>query len=279
MSETKARKSVFESLAKMLPRVGWFKEMKEDRFCQIAHEHFRWGRLTRSEYWDLMDRLRPCISGYVADKSYLKSKIDRRSLGEFALWINDQTDREGFFMEKWSSMALDIGLFTDIQSYEHGCDHRGRLLLFPAKQSKAADYKVAVKGGNLMPDGIHLIEVKYDPSLRKFTLKVADIESYLEQGCYILCILTDDCMVGPNGNKDSDIPFVLPEGRTYWCLISPDALAKIYEERCVSDRREMGDKKSIQLHPEDFGRYFLIEEWGKCRQRDGLARPWEDSSR
>lgn len=271
--------SVVRSLEKHLPQVGWFKQMREDRFSQIAFGKFVEGFITTPQYWDLMDKFHGHISGYVAKESFLKGKLDRRSLGEFSVWIYHQTIREAFLMQSWRDMLLDAGLFKTFEFEEHGCDHRGRLLLFPAKQGKMADYKVQCSGGKLLPDGKHLIEVKFDPSLTKFTLKTKDIESYLEQQAYVMCVLCDDCMVGPNGEKYADdIDFVLPQGKTYWCLISPDALRRIHEERAVSDRREMGDKKSIQLRPDDFEKYFVVEQWGNlCRQRDGLARPWEDN--
>lgn len=275
---TVATASAYEDLVCMLPKVGGERgkvAIQEDDFAKLAHKAFRDKELSREEYRKLMNAFRSRISGYIDQRSGLSAKLDRRTLGDFALWINDQTAREEFLMSSWADMALSVGLFKSIRYEEHGCDHLGRVLLYPSKQGKMADYKIFVEGGKIIPDGEHLLEVKFDPSIKKFTLKQADVESYLQQKCYLLCVLTDSVMVGPNGKANAVEEYHLPKGKTYWCLLSPEALKRLYLTGASNDRFEMGGKRGIQLTDREFGDVFLLEVWGECRQHDGLARPWE----
>ncbi len=223
---------------------------------------FTEGKISRQEFCDAYDALFSLVDS--KDRKNLENRLDTtknqkgRSLGKFALQIYDSTLREKRLIDSWVSMLLENEYFEEIYIQDNGVDNSG-LVLLNVKNSKP-DYILYTKGGELLPDGSHTIEVKFAPGFNKLTYKVDNLESYLKYDSYVLTIINSGKM-GGSGDPQHSGKIDLDYSLMGWVLFTPETVRKILQSLPHQHYFELGNKKAVQILQKDFDQYFTVHDW------------------
>ena len=220
------------------------------------------GELTRHEYVRKMDQVYLAIMDE-RERGAVAFRKDKRSLGEFALFLYDNTVREKFLMDSWCDLMVARDDFSDLQYKNRGLENSGRLIIDAdeARKTAFADFWVWAQDGTLLPDGWTKLEMKFDPSLTKATFKVGQLKSYIKQGAYMLVIMCNG-QLGPNGNPNQAETYSIDSYSTRWFLASPATMERMLTKR-FSQRSEMGGKSSVQFLNDEILDYFDVMDWSK----------------
>ena len=207
------------------------------------------GHIDRQTYVQKIDEAR-CLINKIS-LPQLDRRCDSRTLGEFALQIFDNTEREAFLMREW----LKATGREDVQIVDHGVSNDGRLLIEPGPGQGRPDYELVSDKGRWK------LEVKFCPTYRKLTFKVVDLRGYIRQNADMLLIMGDTRMIGANGNKHRGGLLKLPPCLK-WCVIIPRQMQAMLDEFPVDNYREMGGKPSVQIIDQDYIRNMLkVQNW------------------
>jgi hypothetical protein len=120
--------------------------------------------------------------------SSLAYRRDHRTVTEFGNAIKAGTEREGRLIRGWREQMLEQGSFSKIDISDNGMDNTGTLILDDTLVNDKADFLISVDGGSLLPDGVHVVELKYSPCLWKATYKVGNLKAYIAQGAKLLTV-------------------------------------------------------------------------------------------
>lgn len=291
----------FADLADELPFVGHrpfahHKDIRDDTFADAAWRNHQAGRLSRREYHDIMGMHYAQMSGHVKQKSNLlpwtdgsgkkrQGRLDNRPYPVFALTIGDDYRRCQVLFPDWLDRMRHMGAIRGGDFASDGEAIGGRVRLYDGRSLKltgAPDKKAEGVGSAMFPERFRL-ELKTDISLERYSLKAKDIDSYQSEEyapTYILTFFTGGVFGPKKDAPDDATPLAMPQDTTrlHWCIVSPECLAAMVSHYCGEEIDVMGEKPGISIRSrEELERWVVIEEWGECTQRDGLARPWEDS--
>jgi hypothetical protein len=218
-----------------------------------AYDDLAHGRISRWDYVHVINDLYYEIPLHL--KQSINNRRDYRSLGEFALVIFDNTRRETFLIKEWLKLVEPWGLTPS----DRGIANDGRLVIDTRGQSGRVDYILRGKSGRT-----YNLELKFAPSSRFLTYKVADLQNYLGQGdVLMLTIVGHSSMVGPNGDPASDLPLVLPRGLS-WLLMGDQQMRCLLDNGEQGPHRGFGGKPTVRMYDSNF------EEFG-CALRDWVA--------
>lgn len=184
-----------------------------------------------------------------------------RSFGSFALSIYDSTRRERLLVEAWTKEIKDCGNYAIMEFKDAGSDNSGKIYIQAPKRC-GADYSIQCLGSGFLETGIHFIELKYAPTSKKLTYKVADLELYAKRNESVLTIIGENKMVGPNGDplKPTLSPNAICLDNFQWCFFTPaiiNTLLTLPVKKCY----EMGGKPCIQLQQSEFSKYFEVRSF------------------
>lgn len=215
--------------------------------CDRAFRSFGAGRLTPDEFRTLGDQLFHVMpEGDV--KRRLRTRMNRnlngtdRTLGDFALEIYQGHRGECEAVGAWRRAMLHTGRFTQLDLADNGTDNSGRLVLDWKMVSQKADFKLTARGGSLIPDGTHLLEVKVNNrGAHKATYKLHNLREYHAQGCYVLTVWHDF-------------------GAMSWGLFGPPEIDRMLADLPLAAYREIGGNVGVQLRREQFERYLNYEK-------------------
>lgn len=232
--------------------------MTVDEKSESLYQRLVSGEISRGEFFDGYNNLYKEIEG--ADKRGLDRRLDNRTLGAFALMIYDSTRREKILIDLWRDMTLKIGLFSKFEIKNHGVDNSGKVFIKNTKAARGnADYIINVDGDSI-PPGEYPLEVKFSPTLKKMTFKVADLSNYIKSNVLMLTILGDTKMLGPNGN-----PLLSPltvdnvdATMLQWCLATGADMSKMLNTLEQKPYREMGFKECVQMKSDQFSQFFNL---------------------
>lgn len=118
----------------------------------------------------------------------LSNRMDTRTLDEFASDVKFGTLRERRLIDAWREIVLKDELFEQMEIEDYGIDNSGGLIEDTRGAGGKPDFRAWVRGGELLKDGTHLIEVKYTPCLWKATFKKHDLSGYVRHKANILLI-------------------------------------------------------------------------------------------
>lgn len=228
--------------------------------CRVIFDDLKAGNISRLEFCQSYDALFTQIPE--KDRKNLERRMDKtngfkgRSLGKFALTIYDSTLREAQLIDAWVSMMLEKGEFTELYIENAGIDNSGLLLI--GVYSTKADFVIYSKGGKILPDGQHQIEIKFCPTLKKVTYKVDNLVNYVNQNTYVLTIISDG-QVGGNGNPAHDGRIEFSADKFAWVIFSPLLIQRMLDEIPHEHKFELGNKLCVQLLKKDFSKYFTIQ--------------------
>lgn len=185
----------------------------------------------------------------------LARRRDGRTPGQFALHVRDTTARERFLVREWARLVAS----RDLTIADLGVGNDGRLLLDPANTG-SPDYRVS------SPRGTWALEVKFGPTRRFVTYKVADLFNYIDRDALLLTVLGPARMVGPNGDPHRDDPLAIPPGLG-WSLMGPEAMRRFLEAAEHGTHKGFGGKPTARLHAGDFRGVLRLREWRSVRRR------------
>lgn len=161
------------------------------------------------------------ISGY---------RLDRRSLGEFAVAIYENVVIEQSIIELWLKRFWKRHFPERQQLQSTGMESSG-LLVFEQKNTKGLFKEPDFK---LNPSGMS-VEVKSCPCTYKATYKTKDLEHYISIGAWVL-------------TGHYQFPFRKSNLQMY-TLLSPEDQQKLLDTcKEFSGHKEYGSKKSVQMH-------------------------------
>ncbi len=221
-------------------------------------------KISRSNYIKKFDQFYYLLND--DEKEMVRGRKDRRSLGEFALDIYDNTIREQFLIQSWSDMMINRGEFLSFQWQNYGTDPSGRVIIQDKYNNRSfSDFLVTTVGGKLIPDGVHRMEVKYDPSLIKATFKRCNLRAYIKQNSYLLMIMATG-QLGPSGDPNRCSSLIIDDKNTRWAFASVEYMKRMLETPVVYPR-ETGFKPSVQFHRDQIAEYFDIYDWNKRTKR------------
>lgn len=174
-----------------------------------------------------------------------------RSLGHFALMVYDNTVRETFLVRKWAQaknlLVIDNGLAND-----------GRLIIDTKGQGGKPDFIVQDRNGNSWR-----LEIKFAPSDKYLTYKVADLENYAKQeNLIILTIIAGKGMMGSNGDPHKNIPLRLSPSLR-WFTLGPENCRNLLRNGEIGNHNGFGGKPTVRVYPTEFSAFF-IEEKVEC---------------
>lgn len=179
-----------------------------------------------------------------------------RTLGEFALCIYDGTIRERFLIDLWGDAIKKAGNYSVMNISDAGSDNTGKVYILQ-QNSRGADYIVSCVGKGVLADGVHSIEMKFAPSNKKLTYKVADLKNYYNRSESILTIIGDNSGIGPNGKthlntlKKEEINLK----DFQWCFFGPDTIEKLLMLPTKIEYT-MGGKECVRIMNKEFSNYF-----------------------
>jgi hypothetical protein len=217
------------------------------------YDGFMGNLLNRSEfvkaYDDLYEEIPPNA------RSHLARRKDKRTLGEFALSIWDNSRREKILIELWAESCKKKGIFNQFEFSANGVDNSGRLYIGYRRNASNSDFIVTID------DKTGPLEVKFNPSKVKNTFKLADLKNYIKEGALVLVIMGAK-MLGPNGDckKPSLRPELVDLKGMSWFVITPSSMAQLLELP-IKNLWEIGNKPGIQILERDFSKYFDIYEF------------------
>jgi hypothetical protein len=220
------------------------------------------GKITRQEFCEAYDSLFSLVDS--KDKKNLENRLDKtknqqgRTLGKFALQIYDATFREKLLINSWVTMLLEDGHFEEVYIQDNGVDNSGVVLL-NVNNSKP-DYILYTKGGTVIPDGSHKVELKFAPGFNKLTYKVDNLESYQRYDSYVLTIINVGKM-GGSGEPTHDGSINLNYSLMGWTLFTPEIIRRLLDELPHQHYFELGNKKAVQILQKDFEKYFTVYDW------------------
>jgi hypothetical protein len=222
--------------------------------CDILFSMLEKNKISRRKYVDEINLLYCEIPA--PRLSSINRRRDRRSLGEFALQVYDNTKREKFLVAEWCNQWPDRLYVIE----DHGISNDGRLIIDTSANKTVSDY-VLKNGAEVVR-----LELKFCPCQWKLTYKKADLLAYLKENASVLTIMGNTGMIGPNGDPDSDKPLTLPDGMK-WILMESEDIMLIMDEVPVRPHREVGGKPGYQLFKNMFGSYVQVNDWRKCYAR------------
>jgi hypothetical protein len=215
------------------------------------------GKISRRDYVANLDDLYVTMDR--REQSKVNFRKDRRSLGQYAIEILDNTRREQYLVHAWVDLMVEREEFAHLSVKDYGTDNSGRLIIESDSSMTKADYKVTAFGGSLLPDGTYGLEVKFCPTLIKNTYKVQQIKRYIRDNAYMLVIMSSN-QVGPSGDWEKDEIFYIDPKSTRWMVVSPQKM-ELMLKRTVSNRPEMGGKPSLQFNSSEIVDFFEVYDW------------------
>lgn len=207
-----------------------------DQKCERHYTKlFRFGG-DNKDYIEAMNDLMPLVEKCSVIHSRVMTRIDHRTLGEFAVDIARQSEFEKRDTHRWLK-----GLTAERKSLRYnGMGRNGAVIVNPDRVNGNPDWKLSVKGCPLLPDGDHLVETKHAEFFGrgqgkpdKLSFKIADLERYLRQRACVLVILGD--------YRDPAAPL-------QWDLLTPARIAKLLDRAALGTFKEFGGgKPSVRL--------------------------------
>ena len=222
----------------------------DEVFARLKHH-----QIGRPEFVDCINQLHAQIRDPQI-RANLDRRRDHRSLGEFALMIYDNTRREHFLIERW------VQTFAPHYRILHqGLDQSGRLVLQPPPGRSQPDYRLHGQGETLS------LELKFAPSLKYLTWKVADLTAYCDypDDLLILTLITPRLMVGSNGNQTCHWEFRLPP-EIHWLTLNQDQCQQLLRRGERGHHSGFGGKATIRIYPDQFVKFFQIRVWKNTQQ-------------
>jgi hypothetical protein len=172
--------------------------------------------------------------------SRLDYRRDHRTVTEFGKAIKAGTLREGRLIREWRERMLEQGTFSSIEIADNGMDNTGSLILDDELVNDKADFILTVEGGSLLPDGEHIVELKYSPCLWKATYKVGNLKAYIAQGASLLTVWG-----------------LGPEDPVRWALIGPDKMQAMLDFVEPSKNHPgMGGKPAVLINKDIYPAFF-----------------------
>lgn len=233
-----------------------------DTFSRRCFNALRTKEITRSDYYDLFDKLDEKVREYGVlaenDRRSIVNRVDKtsgRKLGQFALGIYDNTLRERILIEAWRDRLKQCGQVEDIDIQDYGMSNDGMIHFSKADINPKADFKINTTGSKLkdVPNGEMLVEVKFCPSQKYLHFKKCDFDCYAEAGVNVLIFIGNDQMYGGNGNPKWDME-VADLRLEEWGLIAPDAVKDMLHKETFMPRSNargqpmMGGKPCVRLN-------------------------------
>lgn len=182
--------------------------------------------ISKNLYKYLLDEFEHQNADFVRSTSGYR--LDRRSLGQFALGIYENMFVERAIAELWFKKHRKKHWSSAKALEKSGIANDGRLVFERGDKSafKTPDYII-------QPLGI-FVDVKHCCCLHKATYKVADLEHYIDVGAYVL-------------TGHYKYPFA-KSNLEFYTLMSPEDQQKILDAaKEIRANREYGGKRAVQL--------------------------------
>ena len=201
----------------------------------------------------------------------MSKRFDNRTQQQFADDIYFGTAIEKYFWNQWvdrCSNRQDINLANP---RDNGVANDGAFIAFG--NTSGADYMADIDYSNIIVNDNHPIEIKWVPTFGKVTLKKADIESYLREGCSILFIYPSEetgiNLRKPRNPTKDDIPTHIQKIESVekfirWGILTPEKLQQLHdfaEKKGWKKIRYMGNKLGFVILHNAFKYYWKEERW------------------
>lgn len=194
-----------------------------------------------------------------------KARLDVRTVDEFKKDIKFGTALETFFMKAFIADSANHGILVS-NVRDNGADNGGAYI--HRGNTSGADYQVdLIARGRDLKD--HPLEVKWVPTRGKFTLKEADVKSYIREGASIL-ILYNTSRQSLRRPKDHDLQGHLKKIKAgwkdiVWGILYHDKLVQLHQTMKALGRIEqipyMGDKLGFVVKYHEFNNWLTMYHW------------------
>lgn len=183
-------------------------------------------------------------------------RLDGRSVDQFKSHIKFTTEIESRLMECWS-LSKNSGCMAYA---DNGIDNNGSYV-DDSVNTSAVDFVVTTK------DGEEKVELKFVPTAGKLTLKLYDLNNYIDQEASVLFIFnfgTTTLKVPADLDMDSHwkkIEQSLNSGDLKWALVGHETLKQMLYSSKLQIIPYMGRKPGIIVTQDRFSEFFTTMDF------------------
>jgi len=201
----------------------------------------------------------------------MSRRFDNRTQQQFADDVYFGTAIENYFWEQWVARCANREDIMLSNPRDNGVDNNGAFIA--SGDTSGADYMADIDYPGIIVKEDHPIEMKWVPTFGKVTLKKADMESYLKEGCSILFIYPSEetgiNLRKPGNPTKADIPTHIKKIESAerffrWGLLTPKKLQRLYnfaDQNGWEKIHYMGHKPGFVIPHDAFGSCWKEERW------------------